>query len=79
MDSVVPYLVAIIPTIVVAAFFYVIIRRMIEGDRRERLAQSKFEAEQDRARASVDPVGAPDDEPRTAPEDETPNDSGNSR
>ncbi|MGG5258962.1 hypothetical protein [Phycicoccus avicenniae] len=77
MDSVVPYLVAIIPTIVVAAFFYVIIKRMIEGDRRERLAQSKFEAEQDRSRASADPDAVTHDEPRTGPEGGTPGDPGN--
>ncbi|QIM19878.1 hypothetical protein G7075_17040 [Phycicoccus sp. HDW14] len=45
---------AIVPTIVVAAFFYVIITRMIEGDRRERLAQSKFEADEDRRRSAAD-------------------------
>ena len=48
MDAVWPYLAAIIPTIVVATIFYFLIKGMIEGDRRERLAQSKFEAEQDR-------------------------------
>lgn len=53
MDSVVPYLVAIVPTIVVAIFFYVLIKRMIEGDRRERLAQSRFEAEEDRRRSAA--------------------------
>ncbi len=67
MDSVIPYLVAIIPTIVVAAFFYALIKRMIEGDRRERLAQSKFEAEEDRRRAAERAPGADSpeaDEPR---------------
>lgn len=54
MDSFVPYLVAIVPTIVVAIFFYVIIKRMIEGDRRERLAQSRFEAEEDRRRSAAE-------------------------
>ncbi len=58
MDSVIPYLVAIIPTIVVAGFFYALIKRMIEGDRRERLAQSKFEAEEDRRLAAERPSGA---------------------
>ncbi|QKE83244.1 hypothetical protein [Arthrobacter sp. NEB 688] len=51
MGSIVPYLVAIIPTIVAAAFFYVIVKRIMEADRNERLAQSKFEAEQDREHA----------------------------
>ncbi|MBM6401312.1 hypothetical protein [Phycicoccus sonneratiae] len=57
MDSVVPYVVAIVPTIVVAVFFYVIIKRMIEGDRRERLAQSRFEAEEDRRRSAHESAG----------------------
>ena len=52
MDAVWPYLAAIVPTIVVATIFYFLIKGMIEGDRRERLAQSKFEAEQDRRRAA---------------------------
>ncbi len=51
MGSIVPYLVAIIPTIVAAAFFYVIVKRIMEADRNERLAQSRFEAEQDRQAA----------------------------
>lgn len=65
MDSVVPYLVAIVPTIVVAAFFYVLIKRMIEGDRRERLAQSRFEADEDRRRSA--PESAPEDRDNAAP------------
>lgn len=69
MDSVVPYLVAIVPTIVVAIFFYVLIKRMIEGDRRERLAQSRFEAEEDRRRSAA--VSAPEDDGNAAP-DESP-------
>jgi NADH:ubiquinone oxidoreductase subunit 3 (subunit A) len=52
VDAVWPYLAAIIPTIVVATIFYFLIKGMVEGDRRERLAQSRFEAEQDRLRAA---------------------------
>ena len=48
MDAVWPYLAAIIPSAVVAVLFYLLMKRIIEGDRRERLAQSRFEAEQDR-------------------------------
>lgn len=72
MDSVVPYLVAIVPTIVVAAFFYVLIKRMIEGDRRERLAQSRFEADEDRRRSAAESGpedlgnAVPDESPRAA-------------
>ncbi len=53
MDTVWPYLAAIIPTLVVATLFYFLIKGMLEGDRRERLAQSKFEAEQDRRREAM--------------------------
>ena len=56
MDAVWPYLAAIIPSIVVAVLFYFLIKSMLEGDRRERLAQSQFEAEQDRRRAASDHV-----------------------
>ena len=39
---------ALLPTAGVAFLFYVVIKAMLEGDRRERLAHSKWEAEQDR-------------------------------
>ena len=51
MDAVWPYLAAILPTILVAILFYFLIKSMLEGDRRERIAQRRFEAEQDRAEA----------------------------
>lgn len=47
MDAWLPYVAALVPTIVVAAFFYAIIKRMIEGDRRERLAQRRFDKDED--------------------------------
>ena len=47
MDAVWPYLAAILPTIAVAILFYFLIKSMLEGDRRERIAQRRFEAEQD--------------------------------
>ena len=49
MSEIWPYIAGIVPTIVVATMFYFLIKSMLEGDRRERLAQSRFEAEQDRA------------------------------
>jgi hypothetical protein len=58
MDAVWPYLAAILPTILVAILFYFLIKSMLEGDRRERLAQRKFEAEQDRAEAASPPNAA---------------------
>ena len=53
MDAAWPYLAAILPTILVAVLFYFLIKGMLEGDRRERMAQSRFEAEQHRAEASA--------------------------
>jgi hypothetical protein len=41
-----PYVAALIPSAGIAFLFYVVIKHMIEGDRRERLAQSQWEAEQ---------------------------------
>ena len=80
MDAVWPYVVAIVPTILVATLFYFLIKSMLEGDRRERLAQSRFEAEEDRRRAAAaGPPGATDrgkggeGRPPSAPGDEPPN------
>jgi bacterioferritin (cytochrome b1) len=76
MDAVWPYLAAILPTILVAILFYFLVKSMLEGDRRERIAQRRFEAEQDRAQAAsvertTDSEGAappPDDpEPPSRP------------
>lgn len=43
-----PYIAALLPTVAVGALFYFLIKNILEGDRRERLAQSKWEAEHDR-------------------------------
>jgi len=61
MDAVWPYVAAIVPTILVATLFYFLIKSMLEGDRRERLAQSLFEAEEDRRRAAAAGPPAPQD------------------
>lgn len=53
MDSVLPYVLALVPTIGVGALFYVVIKSILQGDRRERLAQAKWEAEQDRREAAA--------------------------
>ena len=59
-----PYVAAILPTILVATFFYFIVKSIIEGDRRERLAQKKYEQEQERERKrSPHPVAADSDAP----------------
>ena len=57
-------------TIVAAAFFYVIIKRIMEADRRERLAQSKFEAEQDRMRRDAAPSPGRDADGDGVPEND---------
>ena len=40
-DDIWPYIAGILPTILVAAFFYRIMKNMIEGDRQERVAQAQ--------------------------------------
>ena len=47
-DAVFPYLAALLPTVAVGALFYFLIKSILEGDRRERLAQSKWEKERER-------------------------------
>ena len=70
MSAVWPYLAAILPTILVAILFYFLIKGMLEGDRRERLAQKQFEAEQDRRAAAAPGADAPPrPEPGNAPDE----------
>ena len=63
-DTVFPYLAALLPTVGVGALFFFIIKNILEGDRRERLAQSKWDAELDAknaaARAEVKSEGPKD-------------------
>lgn len=51
-DAVYPYVTALLPTIALATLFYFVIKYMIEGDRRERLAHSQWEAERARKKAA---------------------------
>jgi hypothetical protein len=53
LHSVLIALGALLPSAGVAFLFYLIIKAMLEGDRRERLAHSKWEAEQERSAPSV--------------------------
>ncbi|MBR7742692.1 hypothetical protein KC207_05240 [Phycicoccus sp. BSK3Z-2] len=48
MQTLWPYVAGLLPTIVVAAFFYAIIKRIVESDRTERLAQRRLEEDEDR-------------------------------
>lgn len=50
MESLVPYIVALIPTVGVATIFYFVMKNIIEGDRKERLAQARWEAEREARR-----------------------------
>lgn len=54
MHSVLIALGALLPTAGVAFLFYVVIKAMLEGDRNERLAHSKWEAHQERSAASAE-------------------------
>lgn len=54
-DQIWPYLAGILPTILVGILFYRLMKNMIEGDRKERLAQAKWEAEQRKSKPHVKP------------------------
>jgi hypothetical protein len=47
MESVLPYVLALLPTVGVAWLFYIIIKNILEGDRRERIALAKWDAERE--------------------------------
>lgn len=52
MDQIWAIVLAIVPSLGVGFLFYKVMRAIIEGDRNERLAHSRWEAEQDRLAAS---------------------------
>jgi hypothetical protein len=54
-DAVFPYVAALLPTVAVGVLFYFLIKSILEGDRRERLAQSKWERERERERGGDTP------------------------
>ena len=54
MNAVLIGLGALVPSAGVAFLFYVVIKAMLEGDRKERLAHSKWEAGQERSAASAE-------------------------
>jgi len=53
LQSVLIALGALLPSAGVAFLFYLVIKAMLEGDRSERLAHSKWEAEQERSAAGA--------------------------
>ena len=46
MSGIWPYIAALIPSAGVGFLFWLVIKNMIEGDRKERLAHSQFDREQ---------------------------------
>ena len=48
MNDVMPYVIALVPSVGVGILFWIVIKNMIEGDRKERLAHSQWEAEEKR-------------------------------
>jgi len=53
LHSVLIALGALLPSAGVGFLFYLIIKAMLEGDRRERLAHSRWEADQERSSTAV--------------------------
>ncbi|HEX7462450.1 MAG TPA: hypothetical protein VF317_09775 [Dermatophilaceae bacterium] len=53
LHSVLIALGALLPSAGVAFLFYLVIKAMLEGDRNERLAHSKWEADQQRSASSA--------------------------
>ena len=49
MSGIWPYIAAIIPSAGVGFLFWVVIKNMIEGDRKERLAHSQWDREHEKA------------------------------
>lgn len=45
MQTVLPYVIALVPTIGVGTLFYFVMKNIIEADRRERIAQAQWDAE----------------------------------
>ena len=56
-----PYLAALIPSAGVGVLFWIVIKNMIEGDRKERLAHSQWEREH----LSAKPPTKSPDEPKS--------------
>lgn len=62
MNAVLIGLGALLPSAGVAFMFYVVIKAMLEGDRKERLAHSQWEASQERPVASAEQPNNAEDE-----------------
>lgn len=62
MSSIWPIISTLIPSIGIGYLFYIIMKYILEGDRRERLAHSQWEAEQDRQQVPSPPEVTPHSE-----------------
>lgn len=58
-----PYIAALIPSAGVGFLFYLVIKNMIEGDRKERLAHSQWEAAHPQNDDNSTPAGDVDNSP----------------
>lgn len=56
MQSVLPYVLALVPTVGVGTLFYFLIKAILEGDRRERIAQAKWEADRKAQEAAAESI-----------------------
>ena len=54
MSGIWPYIAALIPSVGVGVLFWIVIKNMIEGDRKERLAHSQWEREQENSGRNPD-------------------------
>lgn len=55
MENVWPAIQTLIPSIGLLLLFYYVMRHIMEGDRRERIAQAQWEREHDAAKGSAGP------------------------
>ena len=52
-DAAFPYIAALLPTVAVGILFYFLMKTILEGDRRERLAQSKWDKQREAERRAA--------------------------
>ncbi|MDE9364953.1 hypothetical protein PZ938_04985 [Luteipulveratus sp. YIM 133132] len=50
MNDLWPYIAALLPTLGLLYLFYLVMKHIMEGDRRERIAHAQWEAQQDSLR-----------------------------
>ena len=58
MDTLWPAIQTLVPSIGILGLFYVIMRHIMEGDRRERIAQQQWDRDHDLAKGTVAPKEA---------------------